>query len=271
VVLDRASYEDGGELAWEGLSHLGTSEVREVLERLVRRIERHLRRCRLLGTFGDGAEPDGEGEPKGTSPRRRSGARRRRPGLKWVSRLARPLQPHALAYDKPLCASLDGFTLHAATRASALHPAGREALLRYVLRLPVAQERVELRPDGLVRITLKRAYTDGTIASPYSRMGALEEGSRREQAVIDAALAERASRRIDAPLKISIATVPDGFVIGEERALINALNGGPGKPTYVPPRPFQKGINGVPTLVQNAETAAQLALIARHAPARWNT
>ena len=41
---------------------------------------------------------------------------------------------------------------------------GREALLRYVLRPPVAQERVEQRPDGLVRITLKKAYTDGTIA-----------------------------------------------------------------------------------------------------------
>jgi Putative transposase len=81
----------------------------------------------------------------------------------WVSRLA-PLEPHALAYDKPLCASLDGFTLHAATRAGALDPAGREALLRYVLRPPVAQERVEQRPDGLVRITLKKAYADGTIA-----------------------------------------------------------------------------------------------------------
>jgi len=65
---------------------------------------------------------------------------------------------------KPLCASLDGFTLHAATRAGAQHPAGREALLRYVLRPPVAQERVEQRPDGLVRITLKKAYADGTIA-----------------------------------------------------------------------------------------------------------
>jgi hypothetical protein len=28
----------------------------------------------------------------------------------------------------------------------------------------VAQERVEQRPDGLVRITLKKAHTDGTIA-----------------------------------------------------------------------------------------------------------
>ena len=50
------------------------------------------------------------------------------PGARTV---ARPLEPQALAYDKPLCASLDGFTLHAATRAGALDPAGREALLRY--------------------------------------------------------------------------------------------------------------------------------------------
>jgi hypothetical protein len=65
---------------------------------------------------------------------------------------------------KPLCASLDGFTLHAATRAGALDVAGREALLRYVLRPPIAQERLEPRPDGLVRIALKRAYIDGTVA-----------------------------------------------------------------------------------------------------------
>ena len=34
----------------------------------------------------------------------------------------------------------------------------------YVLRPKVAQERLEQRPDGLVRITLKKAYTDGTVA-----------------------------------------------------------------------------------------------------------
>lgn len=38
VVGRWAWYEEGGGLAWEGLSHLGTSEVGEVLERLVRRI-----------------------------------------------------------------------------------------------------------------------------------------------------------------------------------------------------------------------------------------
>ena len=40
-----------------------------------------------------------------------------------MSRLA-PFEPQALAYDKPLCAWLDGFTLHAATRAGALATVG---------------------------------------------------------------------------------------------------------------------------------------------------
>jgi hypothetical protein len=37
-------------------------------------------------------------------------------------------------------------------------------LLRYVLRPPVAYERIEQRPEGLVRIALKRAFADGTLA-----------------------------------------------------------------------------------------------------------
>ena len=85
-------------------------------------------------------------------------------GPQWVSGL-QPPEPHPLAYEKPLLASLDGFTLHAATRAGALHPGGREALLRYVLRPPIAQERLDLRSDGLVRITLKKAYADGRLLS----------------------------------------------------------------------------------------------------------
>ncbi|WP_437321970.1 transposase [Sorangium sp. So ce385] len=63
-----------------------------------------------------------------------------------------------------MCAALDGFTSHAATRAGAHHAAAREALLRYVLRPPIAKERVEPQQDGLVRLSLKRAFADGTVA-----------------------------------------------------------------------------------------------------------
>ena len=54
--------------------------------------------------------------------------------------------------------------MHAATRAGADDDKGREALLRYILRPPIAQERVMPGPEGLVRIALKKRFSDGTVA-----------------------------------------------------------------------------------------------------------
>jgi NADH:ubiquinone oxidoreductase subunit F (NADH-binding) len=80
-----------------------------------------------------------------------------------------------------------------------------------------------------------------------------------------AAIAERS--RAGARERIELAVLPDRFVAGEETALVQWLNGGPAKPTFAPPRPYEKGVRGRPTLVQNVETLANLALIARHGPA----
>ena len=46
-----------------------------------------------------------------------------------------------MVFERPLCVALDGFTLHAAMRAGGLDEPGREALLKYILRPAVAQER----------------------------------------------------------------------------------------------------------------------------------
>jgi len=65
-------------------------------------------------------------------------------------------------------------------------------------------------------------------------------------------------------ITVELRTVQPGYVAGEETAAVRAINGGPAKPTDKPPRPFEAGVGGQPTLVSNVETLANLPYLQSH-------
>jgi NADH:ubiquinone oxidoreductase subunit F (NADH-binding) len=87
----------------------------------------------------------------------------------------------------------------------------------------------------------------------------------RARARLDALPRERDACGLDR-VAVEIVTAPDRFLAGEESALASRLSGGPALPRFTPPRVFERGVDGRPTLVQNVETLAHLALIARYGP-----
>jgi len=73
------------------------------------------------------------------------------------------LDPNAHPVAKGnLCGQHAGFNLHAATRVVANDKKGRETLCKYILRPPLANDRLHILPDGNVRLEFKRAWSDGT-------------------------------------------------------------------------------------------------------------
>jgi len=68
--------------------------------------------------------------------------------------------------------------------------------------------------------------------------------------------------------RVTASSAPARYVAGAEAAAVHFLNEGIATPTNVPPYPFERGVGGAPTLVQNVETLAHVALLARtgHTP-----
>ncbi|MFD9078800.1 NADH-ubiquinone oxidoreductase-F iron-sulfur binding region domain-containing protein [Streptomyces erythrochromogenes] len=64
------------------------------------------------------------------------------------------------------------------------------------------------------------------------------------------------------PLPVEVVETDHTYVAGEETAVVRRIDGGPALPAAKPPRPFEQGVGGAPTLVSNVETLARIALTA---------
>jgi hypothetical protein len=76
---------------------------------------------------------------------------------------------------KRLQAAVSGFDVEAGVRVPARDRRLLERVSRYLLRPPLAMERLSLRPDKLYEYGLRRPWSDGTIAVVLSPMELLEK------------------------------------------------------------------------------------------------
>ncbi len=119
--------------------------------------------------------------------------------------------------------------------------------------------------EAVSHLVLDGALLAAQVSGAADVLVCVRESAPRAHAAVSRALAERAQARM-LPAPTEIVTTPGAYLAGEENALVSFLNGGPVKPTFAPPRVVERGVAKRPTLVQNIETLAHIALIARYGP-----
>jgi NADH:ubiquinone oxidoreductase subunit F (NADH-binding) len=123
--------------------------------------------------------------------------------------------------------------------------------------------------DRLLLSRLPHLVLDGAVLAAAA-VGARDvivkvgDGATATLRSLESAVSVRDGDRV----QFHLAGGPEGYVTGEESAVVHYLNSGVAKPTFIPPRPYERGYRGRPTLIQNPETLAQIALVARYG-AHW--
>jgi NADH:ubiquinone oxidoreductase subunit F (NADH-binding) len=80
-----------------------------------------------------------------------------------------------------------------------------------------------------------------------------------------------AEREPDPNVHVQLVAAPVGYVAGEATAVVHYLNEGDARPTFLDARPHERGVADRPTLVQNVESLAHAALIARFGDAWYRS
>ncbi len=234
--------------------------------------------------------------PAGTSTREPAGAQARAPGLPRLlagipAHGALPLDEHLAIHgalppvdgpsrrgystlidhvDRAGLRGRGGAGFPAAAKLRAVADAARSrTAARPIVLVNGAEGEPASAKDRTLLCSLPHLVLDGALLAAHA-IGAREivlaicESAPEAHHAAARATAERDD--LGGRVRIELAPVPNRYVAGQETALVKHLGGGSPLPTFTPPLPYERGIRRRPTLVNNVETLAHLALIARHGP-----
>jgi NADH:ubiquinone oxidoreductase subunit F (NADH-binding) len=154
-----------------------------------------------------------------------------------------------------------GFPVAAKIRAVAAHPGPRVVVANGAEGEPTSGKD-ELLVAGAPHLVLDGATLAARLVGADEVIVCVKRSAGAAVEAVFAAIKERSEAGVD-EVELTLAEVSSEYLAGEESALVQHLNGGPARPTFVPPRPFELGVGGHPTLIQNVETLAHLALVSR--------
>jgi hypothetical protein len=168
LLLDGVFVADGDAVRWVRVPPPTTEEVQQLVTHIARTVER------WLDTQGYGAdEPcqeDVDDDANGVLLSA-SVAGRVALGVRAGAKVRRLQRGFVRPFRLPrLCAEDRGYNLHAAVVIRHGDREGLERLCRYVLRPPLARTRLHRRPDGLLVLTLRKPYANGTTDFIFSEV-----------------------------------------------------------------------------------------------------
>ena len=168
LLLDGVYVADGDSVRWVPVPPPTTEEVQEVVTQIAWTVER------WLGTQGYAAdepcEEDQDDDANGVLLSA-SVAGRVALGVRAGAKVRRLQRASTRPFRLPaLCAEDQGYNLHAAVVIREGDINGLERLCRYVLRPPLARSRLHRREDGLLVLTLRKPYANGTTDFIFSEV-----------------------------------------------------------------------------------------------------
>jgi len=127
--------------------------------------------------------------------------------------------------------------------------------------------------DRLLMATRPHLILDGAfLAARTVRAASVVLYVGQEHKAAYAAMERALAERPDVERRIArMAAAPHRYVAGESSAAVHLIDAGIATPTTTPPHPRERGVAAAPTLMQNVETLAHVALIARYGDAWYRS